>query len=589
MDNTPYSQVRIQAPIEFSYIFGDEDRVSIESVLYQCSREKFINLVVFLSRTYCNQPALKLCEMLSSNDPKREDLRNRIEYFFQWDAKPNVEYVVCFESTALELLRYTFSIPFDEFDKTDNPSNIDQLQFQIVKLITQINEESMKYAINQKDSGNPYSLLYVNAASYYDILYYNAQNEHLAQLVQVTTFFKLMGANTKYDALLNGFYKKYSISNWREYVRTLVSLFALSFEAEGRIKADLEIDVDSLITKSVLDQLSISSSYPHIPYASEDEYDRGGNSDYRFFRDKPLFKYENGDYLIYSRPLLVYRMFSSLYFDFLRISKELEGRQPDIANLFTSEFIEKTLFIGLMNECLSSDTIESLDEEGLKLKYKIQSGDLGYPDYFLKTEDTIILFECKDIRINAWIKEQRDYTIIENELRNKLVSKTYQLDYKNHSHREIPPKRIGCGQIAGHVANIRKNIFPWDSTLTTEVKVYPVLVVADNRLLSLGLARLLQGWYAECLQNEGLDKSLEYPLILMSPLTLIKYSSLFHQDGFEKYFNEYYKSLESQPVDMISTLNNQISFDEYMSQYPFKLETFGEEIIKELMADRNKQ
>ncbi|KGN82984.1 hypothetical protein HQ35_01325 [Porphyromonas cangingivalis] len=195
----------------------------------------------------------------------------------------------------------------------------------------------------------------------------------------------------------------------------------------------------------------------------------------------------------------------------------------------------------------------------------------------------------KDIRINAWIKEQRDYTIIENELRNKLVSKTYQLDYNNHSHRKISPKRIGCGQIAGHVANIRKNIFPWDSTLKTDLKVYPVLVVADNRLLSLGLPRLLQSWYAECLQNEGLDKSLEYPLILMSPLTLIKYASLFHKYGFEKYFNEYYKSLESQPVDMISTLNNQISFDQYMSQYPFKLETFGEEIITELMADRDNQ
>ncbi|SUB89551.1 Uncharacterised protein [Porphyromonas macacae] len=408
-------------------------------------------------------------------------------------------------------------------------------------------------------------------------------------MVQATTFFKLIEVNAKYDTLLNGFYKKYSIPNWREYLRTLVSLFVLSLETKSRIKADLKIDVDSLITRSVLDQLSISSSYPHISYASEDEYDRGGNSDYRFFRDKPLFKYENGDYLIYSRPLLAYRMFSSLYFDFLRISEELEGRQPDIANLFTSEFIEKTLFVGLMNECLSSDTIESLDEEGLKLKYKIQSGDLGYPDYFLKTKSAIILFECKDIRVNAWIKEQRDYTIIEKELRNKLVSKTHQLDYKNHSHREIPPKRIGCGQIASHVANIRKNIFPWDSTLTTDVKVYPVLVVADNRLLSLGLARLLQGWYAECLQYEGLDTSVEYPLVLMSPLTLIKYSSLFHQDGFEKYFDEYYKSLQSQPVDMISTLNNQISFDEYMSQYPFKLETFREDIIKELMADRDRQ
>ena len=50
MDNTLHSQVRIQAPIEFGYIFSDEDRVSIESVLCQCSRERLINLAVLLNR-----------------------------------------------------------------------------------------------------------------------------------------------------------------------------------------------------------------------------------------------------------------------------------------------------------------------------------------------------------------------------------------------------------------------------------------------------------------------------------------------------------------------------------------------------------
>lgn len=119
-------------------------------------------------------------------------------------------------------------------------------------------------------------------------------------MVQATTFFKLIEVNAKYDTLLNGFYKKYSIPNWREYLRTLVSLFVLSLETKSRIKADLKIDVDSLITRSVLDQLSISSSYPHISYASEDEYDRGGNSDYRFFRDKPFsnMKMEITSYIV---------------------------------------------------------------------------------------------------------------------------------------------------------------------------------------------------------------------------------------------------------------------------------------------------
>lgn len=61
----------------------------------------------------------------------------------------------------------------------------------------------------------------------------------------------------------------------------------------------MNIDIDSLITQSVIDKLSISSEENNIPYSSKDEYDQGGNSDYKMFRDKPLFKLTNGDYVVY--------------------------------------------------------------------------------------------------------------------------------------------------------------------------------------------------------------------------------------------------------------------------------------------------
>lgn len=584
MDNVSNSHIVIKAPLEFNYIFDDACRVDIESVLCQFSRDRLLNLAILLNRMYCDKPAREICKMLSSDDPNREDLKNRIELFFQKKAVSYVEYVVGFETMTLELLRHTFSISFEKFDKTEKPPNINRLEFQTIKLITQINQELMKYTTDKKDDGKLSILLYTNNASHSDIVHYDPKDEYIAQVVQAKSFFHLLESDSKYDVLLNGFYEKYSISNWREYLRTLISLFGISRKKEGCIKGDLKIDRDSLITRSVLDQLSIPSSSSPISYSSKDEYDKEGNSDYRFFRDRPLFKKENGDYLIHSRPLLTDRIFSSLYFDFQRITENLVGKYPDIANLFTSEFIEKTLFTGWMKECRSSDTIAALDEEELKSRYRIRTGDLGYPDYFLKTERAIILFECKDIRINAWIKEQRDYGILEKELRNKLVSKTYQLNYKNHCHREITPKRVGCGQLAGHIANIRKRESPWDLSLAKDVKVYPVLIIADNRLVVPGLANLLQGWYAECLKKEGLNESSEHSIILMSPLTLIKYSSLFQQDGFQKYFDEYYEFISSNPSDIGAPLNSQNSFDEYMSQYPFNLGALGDEIIKDILV-----
>ena len=581
-----YKSIDVKAPLEFGYIFRDLCRVGYKKVLRQYSREMIISLAVLFNREYCNKPAAEICHMLSSKDPKQAKLSKRIDRFLKLDAKPNIEYIVGLEITSLELLRRAFSIPYKSFNNANIRINIDKLQFQTVKLITQINEESMKYKIDKKHEDDLGVLLYTNNASSFDILHYDKQNEYIAQVVQATMFFKLLENNLKYDILLKEFYNKYKISNWREYLRTLISLFCITYKGETSIIGDLSIDVDSLMTKSVLEKLSIPISQSAIPYSSKDEFDLSGNSDYKFFRDKPLFKSVNGDYIVHSQPLLTDRIYSSLYFDFKNISKQLNENHPDIGNLFTSEFVEKTLFVSQMKSCTSLDIIDSLDENELKKRYKIKNGELGYPDYYIKTRDSVILFECKDIRINAWIKEQRDFTIIEEELRNKLVCKTYQIDYKNHCHKPIAPKRIGCGQLAGHVANIRNGVFPWDSPLSREVKIYSVLVIADNRLLVDGLTSILQRWYLECLCKEGLNIIKENPLILMSPLTLIKYSKRFSKDGFLKYFNDYYNSIYIPSMDTLSAINKQISFDDYMSQYPFKLDQLGEQFIKELMADR---
>lgn len=298
-----------------------------------------------------------------------------------------------------------------------------------------------------------------------------------------------------------------------------------------------------------------------------------------------MIKLKNGDYAVHSRPLVTDRLYSSLYFDFLNIAESITRKHPDIPNLFTSDFVEKILFGGLLNRCLSN-TYTSYDEDALKEIHKIADGELGYPDYLLKSKKGIILFECKDIRVNAWIKEQRNYDLIADELRNKLVCKTYKLDYDNKKHTEVKPKRIGCGQIAGHIANIRNRQFPWDRTLQTDVGVYPVLVIADNRLLAEGLTTIIQRWMCECLSNEGIDSNKEKPLIIMSPLTLLKYQELFMKNGFEQYFEEYYQSIGQVIVDRVSAVNTLISFDDYMNKYPFNLKKLGDELTADIMADR---
>ena len=475
-----------------------------------------------------------------------------------------------------------FSIKAKKFSSNRDKANIDSLQYKTLKLITQVNEKLMKYRISKIHKNDLPVLTYINSASSYDILYFNMQNEYLYQLILAYEFFKLIEANAKYKVLLNEFYNKYQIESWREYIRTVLSVITLSVNHEGYIPNDLSIDPDSLMSKSVLDELSIPYDIENIPYECKNEYDIIGNSDYKVFRDKPLFKLSNGNYAVHSRPLITDRLYSSLYFDFKAISESLSVKHPDISNLFTSEFIEKTIFSGSIKSCINHNKCTAKNEEELKAIHKIVNGELGYPDYYILESKGIILFECKDIRLNAWIKEQRNFELLEQELRNKLVRKTYQLDYKSRSHKIIKAKRIGCGQIAGHLANIRKSAFMWDTTLDKNVPVYPVLIIADNRLLATGLSNILQRWFEECLIAEGMSPENEKRLIIMSPLTLIKYSYLFKTYGFAKYFEEYYRSIARNQNDGISQFNRLISFEDYMSKHPFNLQSFSNKIIEEL-------
>lgn len=580
-----YNRIVIQTPIEFSYLFSKLRRLSFKEVLTKYSRNQLTQMAVLLNLEYCRQPAMKLCDMLNCEDRRFQKVYKQLTEFLHNRAYNEIEYVVAFENLSLELLRRAYSIDYHQFDENESPVDIDKLQYETVRLMTQINEDLMKYKIADGQKQDLAKLVYTNNASSYDILHYDMQNEFLYQFIQAVYFFRLLEGNVRYKALLEEFNCRYGIKDWREYVRTIVSLFCISKNHEGYIKGSLDIDVDSLMSPSVLDIISIEYNIDKIPYKSEDEYDKEGNSDYRIFRSKPIIKLKNGDYAVHSRPLLTGRLYSSLYFDFLDIAESITQKHPDISNLFTSEFVEKTLFGGLLKECLS-DSYTGYDEEALKKTHKISDGELGYPDYLLKSQKGVILFECKDIRINAWIKEQRNYDLISTELRNKLVCKTYKIDYKNKKHVDVKPKRIGCGQIAGHVANIRKGQFPWDNTLQLDVTVYPVLVIADNRLLVDGLTPIIQTWMCECLSNEGIDPNMEKPLIIMSPVTLLKYQNLFKKNGFEQYFEEYYQSTRLSFVDEVSAINTLISFDDFMSKYPFNLRELGVQLNAEIMAGR---
>ena len=263
-----------------------------------------------------------------------------------------------------------------------------------------------------------YELIYLNNLCYVD-LGKDLKELAIQQYVYAYHFFKyLENSNIQNKNLLNAFEIHYGTS-WKRYVLTLISARTISIKHAGRLEKTLECDIDNLMEKSVFDHLKLDTS-KEMKYASSSKEDREGNSDYRYFRQSPIID-DSDSYILYSSPLFLGKVYNSLYFDLPKINKEIlekQNRVSSIKDLITTDFVQNTLLYGYIKESIHSG-YEMYTEARMEALYVKKENELGAPDLVLISHRHAILFECKDIRLNGWVKEQKDYNLIMQELKEK--------------------------------------------------------------------------------------------------------------------------------------------------------------------------
>lgn len=576
-----YTSLEYRLPLEYFPIFYGVSRPRVYRVFESFSRNEILSLVALLSKEYQYKPIRNVLRLLNDDNWWKRFLKYRIEKYLAGRETAQKAYVVCFPQTLLEIMRISFSMKPSTNSMYAN--NTYRLEFNLIKAIAWINERMMGFSVNNRS--NLQQLLITGLGFNKEIQQYQPQDQFRIVLNLSVSFFEFISSNEKYASLYNSFLDKYKIRNWTEYVYTLLFLSMQARSGAGFLDLTKDIDPDHLLSKSVLDAISIDLNTV-IPYASEDEYDNGGNSDYKVFRDKPIIKISDNEYFIFHTGFVLDRLYFSLYFDF----KNLTSGNSQVSKLFTTEFIEKTIFDKLIQQSVSEKRYNSYSEEQCAAQYKPAQGELGCPDFLLQSTTTtnVILFECKDIKINAWVKEQRNYSLLEQELQNKLMLKTWTLDSKSRTHKQKRPRKIGVGQLAGHCANIRRGSFKWGTSISPQATVYPVLFVADNRLVIDGLPNLLADWYQQSLISENVvSDNKNRPLVIMSPLCLLKHCDRFRRDGFEKYFEEYYQHIQDRTGEDVDLINANVTFDEYMDTYRYNLADRFEELKNKLLEQRD--
>lgn len=563
MENTniAYSNAKMVGLVGFKDIYPEiENYPTIESLLESIPRDILIKLTLTLTNLYKNANIKDMQKFFSTqNNSLKEDINNRFDKI----ADPNIEYIFCTIQTTTELLKYAFSLTTISKELSN-----EKVEENILKAILIINESLTNFKNEEKNPNTKLELaelLLVNSFSQKDINNFDYNITFRELFTKSIDLFEYISRDEYFKPIYDRFKEKLQISDYKDYIKTILGIFSIMYQNAlqtkrdtnfeqwaGKYIYDAEKDKDKLIKTSVLDYISLKF---------DENYPIDENSDYKIFRNKPIIKFPDGSYVIQNVGFLLERLFSSLYFDFKTIAKELNLSNFD--NEYKENFGEKFLlckYIELANGHKKYTALSSKDS-------KLISQEGGEPDYYLKSKsNSIILFENKDIMINGTIKQSRDREQIINEYKNKLLLKTH-----SNGKPVKTPKPEGIGQLVSQIKKVQTGNAFWDKTVSKDSVIYPVLVVADSKLLPDGLTYLMQDWYINNCETENIDKKTARPLIVMSISTLLLYAKEFEGKGYEYYFEKYYESIEctikGQSKDQfLDIINASISFSDYMEK-----------------------
>ena len=526
--------ITIEKILDFHDLFPEEKEIDISSVLKKYSKKYLVLSSNVLSHNYGRAyiPDKNNTFFSSHSEKHIEDLTNRFEQLTKLSGQKIFCY--CTTKTSLELMRIIFSIPINEYK---NDGDVEDFEYDLFRVILQINENLMSFK-----SSNKYDLATLSFLNFFIMNDISGQDLREVFIRQVQYYCTLSDfIETRQDCAIakEAFYQSVGITKMSDYAKTWLALIALDFEYQKKQEKGCPVidlnrlqDVDGTLNISVLDFLSINLN-EHISYNNTEIKSRDDNVDYRIFRARPLIKISDKKYIIYCFPILVERLYNSLFFD-------LKDSFKDAFNFYNKNFVEKVLFQPQVLQCLNEKITSKIypSREMLLCGDKIIEED-NQPDFYLRENDNLILFECKAIRINGELKDKSDIDELLSILKNKLYYSIENIDKSRGKKKNA--ERVGVTQLVQQMKMIDADTFKWDNKIPDEVAYYPVIILEDPRFVVPGLSYIINSWYKQLIIQE-LPGQMCHPIVVMSIDMLMLYSHVFKAEGFHNIFGKYFQN-----------------------------------------------
>lgn len=341
-----------------------------------------------------------------------------------------------------------------------------------------------------------YALQFTNIVRFSDVVNFDLGEIFFSEFIRAVLFFEFLESREEAQPLLKKFSERYEVTDWKDYLKRIsgISFSILKKEKDGHL--ELEIPTDA----------SFESNIKFLDILSTVKYDELTDFDFKILREKPLHKIEEGKYRIISELFAVERIFKGLYFNLKAVNETLPKGEKikDFRFLYTFHFSEKHALYEILRKTFPKRHVSFSGEE-LEAK-----GIAGAPDYYVRNNNKLFIFESKDSLINASLKESGDYSLLEPDIKKK-----FYVDDE------------GAKAIIQQL-NFIKKIYNDDfrkideAYKTEKLRIYPIIIIHDRQLDVAGFNKILNYWFSiEMKKNEN-----QIPFDRVHPITVIDISTL---------------------------------------------------------------
>lgn len=269
------------------------------------------------------------------------------------------------------------------------------------------------------------------------------------------------------------------------------------------------------------------------------------DEDFTELKKMPIYFINENSFSIVNYYFAVDLFYRSAKFRLNQIFNDEQNEIKDFFSYYTTEFSEKFLMKNLLDNIFSKKYFSK------KIQYEPEKKN--EPDYYVNYDNTIIIFENKDVLINKKIKSARDINTINEFLKDKFF----------HSKK----KGVGINQLINSIESIFNKKFEFDEKIiySKKIEIFPILLVHDRIFQSFGINYILNNWFKEELSKRNIisdNKFIVHSLTVLDIDTLIFWNKNI-KDNFgqiKRLLLSHIKHLNEKPL-------NSYSKEKYFNSY----------------------